>query len=143
MFEEDFGGVLMASTVLKHISSVFLGGFFLMVGIQHFTDPVWFEPIVPSILGSPRFWVYASGVFEIGLGAALIIPQTRKWGGLSLAIFLVIIYWANLNMWVNDIAIGGNKLSTLGHIVRGFAQLLMIGVALWVGGWINKKNIED
>ncbi len=46
-------------------------------------------------------------------------------------------------MWINDIAIGGTKLSTLGHIVRGFAQLLMIGVALWVGDWIDKNNIED
>ena len=133
----------MVSIVLKHISSIFLGGFFLIVGIQHFTDPIWFEPIVPAIIGSPRFWVYASGVFEIGLGAALIIPKTRKWSGLFLAIFLVLLYWANLNMWINDIAIGGNKLSTLGHIVRGFAQLLMIGVALWVGGWIDKNNIKD
>ena len=114
-----------------------------MVGIQHFTNPVWFEPIVPSILGSPRFWVYASGVFEIGLGAALIIPQTRKWGGLVLAVFLVMLYWANLNMWINDIAIGGNKLSTLGHIARGFGQLLMIGVALWAGGWIGATKVED
>ena len=81
----------MVSIVLKHISSIFLGGFFLIVGIQHFTDPIWFEPIVPAIIGSPRFWVYASGVFEIGLGTALIIPKTRKWSGLSLAIFLVII----------------------------------------------------
>lgn len=133
----------MSYGVVKHVLSIILGGFFLMVGIQHFTDPIWFEPIVPSILGSPRFWVYASGVFEIGFGIAIIIPKARKWGGLSLAIFLVMLYWANLNMWINDIAIGGNRLSTLGHIARGFAQLLMIGVALWVGGWIGATKVED
>ena len=36
--------------IVKHIFSVILGAFFVNVGIAHFTDTKWFEPIVPSVL---------------------------------------------------------------------------------------------
>ncbi len=121
--------------VLRHITALALGLFFIKIGVDHFLDPVWFEPIVPTVLGHPRFWVYASGVVEIALGIGLIIPFTRRKAGGLLAIFLVLLYWANVNMWINDIEIGGVRLSTGGHIARAFAQLAMIGMALWVGRW--------
>ena len=41
--------------IVKHIFSVILGAFFVNVGIAHFTDTKWFEPIVPSVLGNPTF----------------------------------------------------------------------------------------
>jgi uncharacterized membrane protein len=47
---------------------------FIWIGIQHFFDPEWFEPIVPSILGNPTFWIYLSGAWEISLGTAILIP---------------------------------------------------------------------
>ena len=45
------------------------------VGIQHFRDPAWFEPIVPEVIGNPRFWVYVSGAFEIILGIGVALPD--------------------------------------------------------------------
>ena len=47
-----------------------LGGlFFVYVGIMHFVDTDWFNPIVPPWLGWPTFWVILSGIFEIGIGS--------------------------------------------------------------------------
>jgi uncharacterized membrane protein len=48
---------------------------------------------------------------------------------------LVVLYWANLNMWINDIPIGGTRLSTKGHLIRGIIQMALIAVALWIGEW--------
>ena len=127
---------------IQHLCSTILGLFFINVGITHFTDPEWFEPIVPSILGKPRFWVLASGFFEVAIGICLIIPTTRRWTGLFLAGFLVILYWANLNMWINDIELNGTNFAMKWHILRALAQILMICIALWVGGWITFKSVE-
>ena len=117
---------------VRRISAIGFGLAFVWIGIQHFTNVGFFVPIVPDILGAPEFWVYASGVVEILLGASMIHPRTRKKGGMGTAAFLVIVYWANLNMWINDIPIDGNSFSTSAHIARATAQFGMIGLALWI-----------
>ena len=121
--------------IARQITSVILGISFIWIGIQHFRDPEWFEPIVPSVLGNPKFWVYSSGIFEIILGIGVIIPNTQKISALSMSIMLVLLYWAKLNMWINDIPIGGSKLSQTGHLVRGLIQFILIIIFLWIGKW--------
>lgn len=127
-------------TLVKHILSIILGIFFINVGIGHFIEPEWFEPIVPAILGDPTFWVLLTGAMEIALGIGIIIPQTRKYSGLLMTLFLIVVYWANLNMWVNDVPLEGKTFATIWHILRLLAQFVMIIVALWVGGWISRKE---
>ncbi|MDA8680708.1 hypothetical protein N9Z48_02795 [Euryarchaeota archaeon] len=125
---------------VRRISAIGFGFAFIWIGIQHFTNVGFFVPIVPDILGAPEFWVYASGVVEILLGASMIHPRTRQKGGMGTAAFLVLVYWANLNMWINDIPIDGNSFSTSAHIARATAQLGMIGLALWIAEWKSKKE---
>ena len=54
---------------ILNIGSIIFGLPFVIIGIDHFIDQSWYEPIVPEILGFTTFWVYVSGVFEIALGA--------------------------------------------------------------------------
>ncbi|MGB0472098.1 MAG: DoxX family protein [Candidatus Thalassarchaeaceae archaeon] len=119
---------------------ILFGAGFVMVGLRHFQDPAWFEPIVPRILGVPRLWVYFSGLLEIILGLGIMTPKFRPEASILTAMMLVVLYWANLNMWVNDIPIGGSRLSTNGHIIRGLIQALMIWLALWIGDWLPSKS---
>ena len=126
--------------LLQNILSVVLGIFFINVVIAHFQDPTWFEPIVPAILGDPTFWVLVTGGMEIGLGLGLIIPKTRRFSGMLMALFLVTIYSANLNMWINDVPLEGRTFATIWHILRLIGQILMILIALWVGGWIKQRD---
>ena len=128
---------------VKHILSSILGIFFINVGIGHFIDPEWFEPIVPTILGDPTFWVLITGAMEIALGIGLIIPKTRKYSGLLMALFLIAVYWANLNMWINDVPLEGETFATIWHILRLIGQLLMIAIALWVGEWIPRRDRNE
>ena len=123
--------------------STVLGLFFVNVGIAHFTDTKWFEPIVPAVLGDPTFWVLITGIMEIGLGLGLVIPMTRRYSAMLMAMFLVAVYWANLNMWINDIPIDDNTFEPIWHILRLIGQLLMIAVALWVGNWIPKGGVHE
>ena len=123
--------------------STVLGLFFVNVGIAHFTDTKWFEPIVPEVLGDPTFWVLITGIMEIGLGLGLVIPMTRRYSAMLMAMFLVAVYWANLNMWINDIPIDDNTFEPIWHILRLIGQLLMITVALWVGNWMPKGGVHE
>ena len=60
--------------IIKYISIYSMVYFYINVGIKHFTDPVWFQYIIPSYLS---FWglelVYLSGAIEIILGILLFI----------------------------------------------------------------------
>lgn len=125
--------------ILLTILSLILGLPLIWIGILHFQDPAWFEPIVPDLIGYPTFWVYASGVFEIVLGIGLIIPKTREISGYGIALMLVVLYAANFNMWVNDIAIGGSKFGTNWHIFRATVQILLISVCIWIGRKSSKQ----
>ena len=128
---------------MKGFSALCGGSFFFYVGVLHFTDTSWFEPIVPPILGSARFWVLISGVAEIIVGLALIISAleiffnsrnyfSRK-AGLASALLLVMLYPANLYMWIYDIELGdGASLSPTGHIVRFLLQIGGIIISLWI-----------
>lgn len=121
--------------VITRLVTIIFGIFLVNVGIQHFRDPEWFEPIVPSVLGNPKFWVYLSGVFEIIFGIMILIEPLRKYGSLGISLMLIVLYWANLNMWINDIPIGGVKLNFFEHCMRGIIQILLILLALYIGRW--------
>ena len=127
------------STALRVISSTVGGIFFVYVGIMHFTDTTWFEPIVPPILGSARFWVLASGVAEVTVGICLILPKTRKKAGYASAALLVALYPANLYMWIFDVELGdGASLSPTGHVIRLILQIGGILLSLWIAEFFDR-----
>ena len=110
-----------------------LGLAFISVGIDHFNSPCWYEPIVPSILPDPTFWVLASGFFEALFGLLLIIPRTRAWASVGIAWMLVVLYWANFNMWYNDIPLSGKTYDDIWHVVRLIIQIALILGVTWIG----------
>ena len=127
------------STALRVISSTVGGIFFVYVGIMHFTDTTWFEPIDPPILGSARFWVLASGVAEVAVGICLILPKTRKKAGYASAALLVALYPANLYMWIFDVELGdGASLSPTGHVIRLILQIGGILLSLWIAEFFDR-----
>jgi uncharacterized membrane protein len=70
-----------------------------VVGPLHFLIPKQFDRIVPPKLpGSARLWTYLSGIAEIGVGVLLVIPRTRRLGGLAAASLFAAVYPANVQM---------------------------------------------
>lgn len=69
------------------------------IGVGHFVAPKPFDTIVPAELpGSARFYTYASGVAEVGVGAMLLFPRTRRAGALAAAALYLAVFPANINM---------------------------------------------
>jgi uncharacterized membrane protein len=73
---------------------------FLMVsiGILHFTHTEGFASIVPDFLPWHEGLVLVSGVFEIGLGLALLVERTRVLAAYGLIALFIAVFPANLNM---------------------------------------------
>ena len=125
----------------RDLLAIGLGSFFTYVGILHFLDPDWFTPIVPEILpGTDVFWVIVSGIPEVLCGIGLLLPKTRVLAARATVFLLVILYWANLNMWIYDIELNGQTFPVWAHILRGLAQVGMCLVAAYLGQWIFHAN---
>ena len=79
--------------------AVALGLFVTVAGVMHFVSPSFFDAIVPPWLGpSERFWTLASGVAELVVGPLLLIPRTRRVGGIAAVVLFIVVYPANLYM---------------------------------------------
>ncbi|OHU20749.1 hypothetical protein BKG76_08235 [Mycobacteroides franklinii] len=108
-----------------------LAAVLLGVGVVHFVAPKPFDAIVPAELpGDARFYTYASGVAELGTGALLLAPKTRRLGGTIAALLFIAVFPANVNMvrlwWNKPLPL------KLGAIARLPLQIPMITEALKV-----------
>ena len=99
--------------------------FFVGAGINHFLQPQFYDSIVPSFIPFPRFVHQFTGLIEIVL-PLFLLTKYRKEAALLMIIFLVLIYGANLYVWINNLPYGGRYFSTQQHIFRFFLQLVYI-----------------
>jgi uncharacterized membrane protein len=83
-----------SQTGAYRIAALLLG-----VGTVHFVAPKPFDDIIPAELpGSPRFYTYASGVAEVGIGALLLVPRTRRLAALAAVALFIGVLPGNVNM---------------------------------------------
>ncbi|KMO84554.1 hypothetical protein BST22_21575 [Mycolicibacterium chubuense] len=96
-------------TALKRFTSssrgTKMGVWLIGMGVLHFAAPQPFDSIVPEELpGTQRFYTLASGVAEVGVGALLVAPKTRKLGALAAIALFLGVFPGNVNMvrlWKN------------------------------------------
>jgi uncharacterized membrane protein len=109
-----------------------LAAMLLGAGTLHFVTPKPYDAVVPVELpGSQRFYTYASGVAELGTGALLLAPRTRRIGALAAAALFVAVLPANVNMvrlWFRDPA--KPLFMRIGAIARLPLQIPLITSAL-------------
>jgi uncharacterized membrane protein len=76
-----------------------LAALLLSSATLHFVTPKPFDTIVPAELpGDQRFYTYGSGAAEITTAALLLVPRTRRLGGLAATALFISVFPANVNM---------------------------------------------
>jgi uncharacterized membrane protein len=129
---------MMAQT----LGRVLLGGFMVTAGVLHLTTqreefraqvPDWF-PVDEDLT------VLASGVVEIGLGAAFVaLPRHRRTIGMLLAAFFVAIFPGNIAQYVEGTDAFGLD-TDRARLVRLFFQPVLVLWALWGGGLLGRRS---
>ena len=75
---------------------------YIFIGIRHFYDPQYFLHIVPPQLPFKLFLVYVTGLIEIIGGVAILSSKTRRAGALLLIFLLVIVFPANIYLYLSE-----------------------------------------
>ncbi len=99
--------------------------FFISAGVNHFLNPQFYDAIVPDFIPFPRLVHQITGVIEIVL-PLLMLTRFRKEAALLMIIFLVILYGANLYIWVNNLPYGRTYFTNQQHFFRFLLQVLYI-----------------
>jgi len=121
------------STPVRTIGRLLLGSALAFAGVAHLTVArEEFRAQVPDFVPlDPDTTVVASGVVEVGLGAALLFTRRRRRRvGTLAALFFVAVFPGNIAQWRHRRSAFG--LDTDGkRFARLFFQPLLVALALW------------
>ena len=114
---------------IKSFSIIIMSGFYISIGLSHFTDPNWFLQIVPPYLPYKLDLVYISGFFEIIFGIMLITPSLKHYAAWGLILLLIAVFPANIYLaQTNGAAMNTSPLVAWARLPF---QFLFIGIAYW------------
>ena len=124
--------MIMQRSVWKLVGKWVFGLLFVVAGANHFRSPGMYMKIMPPYLPFHRPLVLISGVFEIVLGALLLVPQVSWLAAWGLIALLIAIFPANIYLYQHQEILPGPPLL---HLLR----LPLQGVLLW-WAWIYTRR---
>jgi uncharacterized membrane protein len=111
---------------------VALAAMFLLSASSRLFSPETLLQMIPPSLPLRHEALYISGAFE-ALGAiGLLVPGLRRPAGLGLALLLLLVFPANLNVALNNLQIEGYPGSPFYQWARLPIQAVLVWLALWV-----------
>ena len=92
----DDSGLARLFRKLMPLGPLFLGGFMILGGIQHFVYADFVAQLVPSWIPGTRFWVYFTGIALIAGGLGILIPKTQRlaatMSGIMIFLWVVLLH---------------------------------------------------
>ncbi|MBM7634356.1 hypothetical protein [Geomicrobium sediminis] len=114
-----------------------------VAGVLHFTHEKLFRSIVPKFLPFRRLIVLVSGVMELAFSVLLWVQKGQKLTGKLLALFMIIVFPANIYMAAkNRTYINGKKIHPVFLWLRLPLQIPLILGALYVTGHSKKDDVK-
>jgi uncharacterized membrane protein len=119
-------------SLVKRLLLWVMAGFYVSAGINHFRDPGFYLPMMPPFLPWHEELVFGSGVAEIALGIAVLVPRWRRPAAWGLIALLIAVFPANLYIAFENIPLGGRSegLAVLNWVRLPF-QAVFIVWAWW------------
>lgn len=107
---------------------------YVLAGINHFVKPEFYVRIMPDYLPWHLALVYVSGVAEIVLGVAVLIPRLRRLAAWGIIALLVAVFPANVYAAVNEITL------ISGDPVWNWVRLPFQGVFILWAWWYTRPD---
>jgi uncharacterized membrane protein len=89
--------------IAKTVLLVLMATLYISAGVMHFVKPTFFLAMMPPQLPRPAALVAISGVAEIVLGVAVLVPATRVYAAWGIIALLIAVFPANIYAAVADI----------------------------------------
>lgn len=122
----------MRSEKAKYVACIAIGLLVAGGGVAHFTHPGFFQALVPMALDDYRSLVNAAtGVLQIAMGAAFLVPRLRTLARWSTIALLVATLPAAFDQIVHPEVIQTQGISSSIAILRLIAQIAMIVFIWW------------
>ena len=102
--------------------------FFVAAGVNHFINPNFYDALVPEFLPYPRQLHQLTGVIEIII-PLFFFTRYKKEAAVAMIVFLILIYGANLYVWIEGLPYGNRVFSNTQHLMRLLLQVAYIAVA--------------
>ncbi|WP_377887585.1 DoxX family protein [Alkalihalobacillus sp. R86527] len=118
--------------IIRMIALVLFALFFIFAGCAHFAQGDGFAAMLPEWVPFRLALIYATGIIEILLAVLLLVPATRKLARFWTAVYLVVIFPANIYAAIAGIpAPGQEEVNQTLLWIRLLFQPLLIGWILW------------
>jgi uncharacterized membrane protein len=121
-------------SIPKRVLLWIMAGLYVLAGINHFLKPEFYLRIMPDYLPWHLALVYVSGVAEIVLGIALLIPRLRRLAAWGIIALLVAVFPANVYAAVNEISL------VSGDPVWNWVRLPFQGVFILWAWWYTRPD---
>lgn len=119
---------------LKKVSMVLLAIFFVIAGANHFVDTSFYMSIMPPYIPWPYAMVAISGVAEVLLGIALLVPIVRREAAWGMIALLIAVFPANIHMAMN-----ANLYPTIPPILL-YLRLPLQGLFILWAYWYTRQS---
>lgn len=93
---------------MKRVLLVVMAAFYVLGGVMHLARPEVYLPMMPPYMPWHLPLVYLSGLAELGLGLAVLVPSLRRAAAYGIILLLVAMFPANLHIAFHDVPIFGN-----------------------------------
>jgi uncharacterized membrane protein len=109
-----------------------MGIFYVVAGLNHFVNQGFYAPMMPPYLPAHMALIYLSGLAEVVLGAAVLVPSVRPLAAWGIVLLLIAIFPANVHIALHDVPPAGAKEGAgIWNWVRLPFQGVLIAWAWW------------
>lgn len=115
----------------KSITVLVMSFLYVFIGVKHFTDPQYFIKITPPQIEYKSFSVYFTGALEIVGGLLILNKKTRKIGAYTLIFLLIIVFPANIYLYLSETPQQLLGISKTQALTRIPFQAPLILIAYW------------
>ncbi|MBD1371434.1 DoxX family protein [Hazenella sp. IB182357] len=125
---------------LKLLGLVLFSFFFFLAGVFHFIEVQGFANMIPDFIPFRVELVYMTGIIEFILAVFLLIPKTRETTGMITAIYLILIFPANIYAAVKGIPAPGQEEANQTLL---WVRLLFQPLMIWWVWAVSKSEQKD
>ena len=99
---------------------------FMFTGVGHFIKTDGMIAMIPDFIPGRAFLVIATGILELVLAIALVLPQTRRKAGIAVMVLLVLFLPVNVSAALREVPMGGHAWGPVYLLIRVPLQLLIL-----------------